>query len=126
MLFRSFDGLMDEKEKEDLKKLVVDLIHEPSVKPFFDTTWKIMREQEIIAPGVQISRPDRILTEGKNAILIDFKTGVAKESHHEQLNNYGETLSKMGYQNIRKYLIYLKEKPEVVEVQSDPQQRIAS
>ena len=85
-----------------------------------------MREQEIIAPGVQISRPDRILTEGKNAILIDFKTGVAKESHHEQLNNYGETLSKMGYQNIRKYLIYLKEKPEVVEVQSDPQQRIAS
>ena len=121
-----FDGLMSATEQAELKQLVTDLILDPAVKPFFDTTWKVMREQEIIAPGAEISRPDRILIEGKNAIIVDFKTGAANASHQEQLNRYGATLTKMGYQNIRKYLIYLKEKPEVVEVHADTQQRIAS
>ena len=40
-------------------------------------------------------------------MVIDFKTGIEKESHRKQLTNYKNILTQMGYSNVQGVLLYL-------------------
>ena len=55
-------------------------------------------------------RPDRVIIEGNNATIIDYKTGKPSDEHHKQLHYYGEVLENMGYGQIKKFLIYTADK----------------
>ena len=66
-------------------------------------------------PGGKAIRPDRVLIKGKDAVVIDYKTGAESDEHNEQLNKYAEVLSAAGYKNIRKYIYYISRK-KVIEI----------
>jgi len=110
-----FEGLISEDEKYEVRELVVQVMEHPVLKGFFDTDWEVKREQEILTPEAKTLRPDRVLVREKEAILIDFKTGKQHEAHWEQVLNYADKLTGMGYEKVKKYLVYLPG-PEVVEV----------
>ncbi len=114
-----FEGMAKDVQRDDLHKLILQVIDHPSVKPFFDSDWEIRREQEILTTETRLLRPDRVLTKGDAAIIIDFKTGNPNESHHHQLRTYSHTLTEMGYCSIQRYLVYLKDHLEVVEVRDE-------
>ncbi|MFM8431543.1 MAG: 3'-5' exonuclease, partial [Bacteroidota bacterium] len=111
-----FDGLLPEDEKEQLKSIVLEVTSHPDIKRFFETDWEIKRESEILTPEGEMFRPDRTLTKGKEAVLVDFKTGSASPEHESQLLNYCSLLKSMGYESVTNYLVYLKDGPKVVEV----------
>lgn len=111
-----FDGLLPEDEKEQLKSIVLEVTSHPDIKGFFETDWEIKRESEILTPEGEMFRPDRTLTKGKEAVLVDFKTGSASPEHESQLLNYCSLLKSMGYESVTNYLVYLKDGPKVVEV----------
>ncbi|MFM7216913.1 MAG: UvrD-helicase domain-containing protein, partial [Bacteroidota bacterium] len=115
----AFDGLLPDSEKEQLKKIVLEISEHPSIRPFFETDWEIRREVEILTPAAQTLRPDRTLTKGDQAVIVDFKTGAPDEKHKNQLNEYGSLLSEMGYASVRKYLVYFQDGATVLEVEDD-------
>jgi predicted RecB family nuclease len=52
-------------------------------------------------------RPDRVMTDGKTVIVVDFKFGSPKPEYHEQVREYANLLADMGYNDIRGYLWYV-------------------
>ena len=74
---------------------------------WFDGSMDVLNELEIIEPGGHISRPDRVLINGSEAIVIDFKFGVVNErSHLRQVGKYVKLIGEMGYTCINGYVWY--------------------
>ena len=109
-----YEGLIAAEEQKGLISEVYRLLALPSVKPWFEPTdWNIRNEQELLLPGGQSYRPDRVMTKGNQARVIDYKTGERKPTDKQQVQQYKTLLEQIGYQDVTAYLFYLEE--EVVE-----------
>ncbi|NBU04994.1 MAG: hypothetical protein EBT39_01385, partial [Sphingobacteriia bacterium] len=64
-------------------------------------------ESEIITVTGELLRPDRIVFNSNETIIIDYKTGKENNSvYFKQLIKYQNALIEMGYKNIKKILVY--------------------
>ena len=57
--------------------------------------------------NLESRRPDRVMYDGKEMIVVDFKFGKTNEEYHVQVRKYIDILSSMGYPNVRGYLWYV-------------------
>ncbi len=86
----------------------------PNLHQWFAPGWDVVNEHKILAKG-NTYIPDRVILKGSNAVIIDFKRGAKSESHKNQIKNYADLLTQMGYQVEGMYLVYI-ELVELVEV----------
>jgi len=100
-------GLLKAEEENELGEMIHKMINRPDVKPLFAEGLLIKTEADILLSDGTWLRPDRVIIEGKKAIVIDFKTGKPKPEHEEQLNFYTAKLKEMGYENVEQKLIYV-------------------
>jgi ATP-dependent exoDNAse (exonuclease V) beta subunit len=102
-----------EKEKLDMyRKLLDNVVTHKQLKNYFSSKYEIWNEKDIFFEN-QTLRPDRVNIEGKNAILIDYKTGKTSNQHVNQINKYAESLKALKYNVKNKLLVYLNESIEV-------------
>ena len=87
----------------------------PKVQSWFSKDWEVLAERRLLR-NRQIYIPDRVLLKGNQAIVIDYKTGQPESKHKKQVNRYANMLEGMGYQVTEKYLLYVGEDMEIVEV----------
>ena len=52
-------------------------------------------------------RPDRVMMNGKETIVVDFKFAAPNVDHQRQVAQYMHLLSSMGYSNVKGYLWYV-------------------
>ena len=52
-------------------------------------------------------RPDRVMTDGHETHVVDFKFGSPKAEYHEQVREYMTLLSSMGMPNVKGWLWYV-------------------
>jgi len=102
------EGLIDKEEKNHLIITIQKIVALPELKKYFEKGLKIKNEAEIIMATGDMYRPDRVVINGKEAIIIDYKTGEVKPQHKEQINNYAEMVKQMGYRVEKKLLVYLE------------------
>jgi ATP-dependent helicase/nuclease subunit A len=117
------EGIISGTDREALQKQLTELLSIPEVASWFSADWSVRTEVPILLPGGAENRIDRLVTKEKNAIVIDFKTGVRKKSDHDQVLDYINILRLMNFTEVKGYLLYLKEK-EVVEVKESGKQKI--
>ena len=84
------------------------------VRQWFDPHWKVFNECSIITAKGEY-RPDRVITDGTQTIVIDFKFGSPHDGYKRQVRNYMSLLSRMGYPDVQGYLWYVTT-PEIVKV----------
>lgn len=101
------EGLVSKKESQTLIDQLKIVFSNPIVQSWFNTDWKVKAEVSIIVKDDQPKRPDRVLLKGKNAIIIDFKTGIEKSNDKKQVLEYSTLLKEMGYQNVEAHLLYI-------------------
>lgn len=89
-----------------LKQSILNLIDNSPLKMYFSRDWRVLNESEIITPDGEILRPDRIVVKNNMAVVIDYKTGLKRQADVNQINRYASMLLKMGYEDVRKYLVY--------------------
>lgn len=109
------DGMISRESLSELERKINVLVAKTNLSELFLGGRTIRTETDILLPGGRFIRPDRVITDGVKATIVDYKTGKKRESDVEQVNNYAEILSKMGYRDIKKYLVYIGEE-ELVEV----------
>ena len=64
----------------------------------------------------EILRPDRIVISENEACIIDYKTGKENTpKYQQQMKDYQWALEKMGYQKIKKLLVYIDDL-KIIEV----------
>ena len=82
------------------------------VADWFSGRWRIFNECTILTKDRQTGqmterRPDRVMTDGKEMIVVDFKFGRRKDQYLEQVREYMQLLSDMGYDHVRGYLWFV-------------------
>jgi len=90
----------------------------PQTSRWFDSRWTEYNECEIltIIDGDAVEqRPDRVITDGNETIVIDYKSGKENKKYKGQVLKYMELLTMMGYKNVKGYLWYFMN-DEIVEV----------
>jgi RecB family exonuclease len=108
-------GLILPDEKEQLEKIFGTLFAIPFLERLFSDDVKVLTEAEILLPDGDFFRPDRVVVDGEDTFIIDYKTGRPNERHKSQLNRYSGLLAEMGYKNITRVLIYLESKPVIMK-----------
>jgi len=105
-------GLLDENFEDDLRNEIRAILNDNNVSEWFKHGGNIKIEAEIITddPDKPVIRPDRVLIDGKNIKLLDYKTGKEKDDDKKQLQEYTKILKHAGYDNVETYLYYLENK----------------
>jgi CRISPR/Cas system-associated exonuclease Cas4 (RecB family) len=75
--------------------------------------FKVLSEIEICDEHQRIHRPDKVLVNDEQTVVIDFKTGKQETSHKQQVADYCRLLEVTGLKSISGYLIYTSEKEAV-------------
>jgi len=101
--------------REKLQHMVQKRMADPRVAEWFSERWTLYNECDILLPDGQTRRPDRVMTDGKQTIVVDFKFGREQYGHHEQVKDYMRLLSEMGLNNVKGYLWYVYSN-DIVEV----------
>ncbi len=91
---------------EKVKALMDSVLNSDAVKPFFNPDNAYKTECDILCGG-EIVRPDRIVFAGDETWVVDYKTGSHKEKYEDQVRGYMSVLEKMGYENVKGFLLYI-------------------
>ena len=67
---------------------------------------KVLAERELFYNSA-ILRPDMVLENEENTVLIDFKTGEEDEKYEEQVARYGAALQQMGSKPVKAFILYI-------------------
>ncbi len=94
-------------EKENFIKNINKVVCNPALAPFFDAKNILLTERSILQAHKPNQKPDRVVINGLEAYLLDYKTGKPEPYHIEQLENYSSLLETMGYRVVDKQLVYL-------------------
>ena len=109
------EGFITREEKDPLHQQIQELMSVPPVATWFSSEWEVRTEIPILLPDGSENRIDRLLINGKRAIIIDFKTGEPLKSDQRQVLTYIDILRKMNFLEVEGYLLYIKYK-QVVSV----------
>ena len=106
------DGVLyDENISRDkVEAMIRKRLESPKVSDWFSDRWRVFNECSIlqVEDGVTTEhRPDRVMQDDKETVVVDFKFGKPKPQYHQQVKEYMELLSSMGHQNVRGYLWYV-------------------
>lgn len=104
----TFEGRWEEAIALEIHQKLAQLFALPQVKAWFDPNLPTLTEQGILVPGGAQKRPDRILIGKDEALVIDFKTGVKRESHAHQVYEYMELVKSLTQLPVKGYLCYLE------------------
>ncbi|MCH7410357.1 UvrD-helicase domain-containing protein [Belliella sp. DSM 111904] len=110
-----FEGRISEVEKGGIELQLNGLFENTLFKSWFGTGAVFLPEQGILLPGGKQRRPDRVILEGENAIVVDFKTGEKRSSYEKQVKEYVNLVAELTSLETVGYLCYL-ESGEIVKV----------
>lgn len=100
-------GIIKEEEKQKLIDSALEVLNNPELQIILGKASESIVEKNIIDAHGKLHRPDRVLINADEVIILDYKfTLEESDKHIEQVNNYRVLLSEMGYQNIKTYLFY--------------------
>lgn len=109
-------GIIRTEELKEVLKVIDKLMNHEQVGKFFAAGLTVKNEAEMLMADGHAQRPDRLIFSKDALIIIDYKTGKPESKHEKQIIGYANNLASMGYKNIQKYLIYLNENIQVIEV----------
>ena len=96
------------------------------VADWFSPRWTLFNECTILCEDVdkktgkrefQMRRPDRVMKDGEEVVVVDFKFGKMNDKYTHQVASYIGYLREMGYTNVRGYLWFVINN-EVKEVEA--------
>jgi hypothetical protein len=109
-------GLIDNNQKKELQRIMDELIHQPEINAYFKIGLKVRAEAEVLLPSGKSYRPDRIVFNHSETVIMDYKTGKPDKIHWDQIRSYAHILEEMGYHNVIKYLLYIDQPVNIVKV----------
>ena len=107
-----FEGIIYDEHitAERIAGMLRKRLSNPKVADWFSSRWTLFNECTILSVEngeVKEQRPDRVMTDGKEWIVVDFKFGSPKAEYHDQVRTYMNLLASMGHSHITGYLWYV-------------------
>ncbi|MBP1542059.1 MAG: UvrD-helicase domain-containing protein [Prevotella sp.] len=118
------EGVLYDNEitKEKLAQMLRKRLESKQAKDWFSNRWNLFNECSILQlmPNGEVRerRPDRVMTDGHETHVVDFKFGQPKEEYLEQVREYMRLLRQMNMPHVRGWLWYVYSN-RIEEVTSD-------
>ena len=110
-------AVINKEQAELLKETITRIVTHPGLETYYNTKDLVYNERDIITKTGRVLRPDRVVINSKNeAIIIDYKTGVAYKEHTQQLQVYQDVLEEMKIKVKKKILVYTNNEVTVKEI----------
>ena len=95
---------------EKISAMLHKRLNNKRVADWFSDRWTLFNECSILTVenGEVIERrPDRVMTDGREWVVVDFKFGSPKDEYHDQVREYMQLLADMGHTHIKGYLWFV-------------------
>jgi len=99
-------GAITTLQQKELSITLEKIVTHPELTAFYSPEKKILNERDIICNGT-VYRPDRLVIEGSDVTIIDYKTGSYNNDHHQQVFHYATLLAALGYAVKKRLLVYI-------------------
>lgn len=112
------EGIIYDREisREHLQNMIRRRLQTPQVAEWFEPgRWTLYNECSILTTDGGTRRPDRVMTDGSQTIVVDFKFGSERTDYHDQVREYMNLLTEMGMPQVRGYLWFVYSN-KIVEV----------
>ena len=100
-----------EEQKQRIIAIVERAMVNAQAHEWFSPKWSVLNERSILSwddeGNIAPIRPDRVISDGQQIILIDYKTGHYSNDHKKQMQKYIDHLQRAGKTNIKAYLWYI-------------------
>lgn len=94
-----------------IKAVLRQRLSDKRVADWFSGKWELFNECSILFVDtdgqVKERRPDRVMTDGKQVVVVDFKFGSPRAGHHAQVRQYMDLLQSMGYADVKGFIWYV-------------------
>ena len=100
------DGTLDYNTAQMLKDRFRQMANNTIIGEAFSPKAIVKNECDILCNG-EIIRPDRFAELPDKIFLLDYKTGIKRNSHHIQIKKYIGALQSMVEKEIKAYLVYI-------------------
>lgn len=107
------EGIIYDSEMttERLREMLRKRLQDERVRAWFSPGWTLYNECTILSTDAEgrvvERRPDRVMTDGRRMVVVDFKFGKPQLEHREQVSEYMALLRQMGHQEVEGYLWYV-------------------
>lgn len=122
LLRLEMDGLLYGQDitAEMLRQHIENSMNNPQIADWFSNRWQLYNECTILTYDPytdthQEHRPDRVMANGEETIVVDFKLHSFKDSYRDQVRRYMTLMRRMGHKNVRGYL-WLVLSNKIIEV----------
>jgi len=103
------DGKVAASDAEKMLVELTELLSDREVKSWFDGTYRVVNERNILTGANGIKRPDRIMIGDDRVVVVDYKSGdVESDKYKYQLRAYIRELINCGFRNVSGYIWYTK------------------
>ncbi len=117
-----FEGIIYDSTltRKRIERMIRLRLATPQVADWFSSRWTLFNECTILSLDPQSGkvcqrRPDRVMTDGRQTVVVDFKFGRPQQDHRSQVIQYMELLSQMGHPSVSGYLWYFYSN-QIIEV----------
>jgi len=113
LLALQHDGVLynDEVTSKKLIGILSKRLEDSRISNWFSDRWTLFNECAILRIDEQGKvverRPDRVMTDGQETLVVDFKFGKSKAAYREQVCEYMQLLQQMGMPNVQGFLWYV-------------------
>lgn len=111
------DGKVLKEEQTSLTSILHKVTEHPKLQECFLEENTVYNERAILSKKGSIYIPDRIVVYPNGlTTIIDYKTGIPKEEHSFQIENYANLLEEMDFKINQKFLVYINKEIKVITV----------
>ena len=101
----------NEVTAEKVTDMLRKRLNSPQVADWFSGRWQLFNECSILSTDsngrLQERRPDRVMTNGSETHVVDFKFGRPRTEYHQQVQEYMQLLRSMGMPGVKGWLWYV-------------------
>ena len=109
LLLLEQEGIIYDRDitRQRLEQLITRRLSDPRVADWFSERWTIYNECNILMPDGRTCRPDRVMTDGRETIVVDFKFARERDGYYDQVCSYMSLLTEMGMPNVKGFLWFV-------------------
>lgn len=109
-------SLINNHQSVEFKQILLKSLGCMPQKEWFSNKYKILNEASIILPSKTTKRPDRVLFNNEEIIVIDYKfTSTQQKKHIDQVKEYMSLINKIENKTTKGYIWYILTN-ELIEV----------
>ncbi|WP_187260872.1 UvrD-helicase domain-containing protein [Pontibacter beigongshangensis] len=100
------EGIISEREKPNLRKRLQPILEHPKLQHYFSEKVVVEHEKELLDARAYLYKPDRVVFDGAQVVLVEFKLPPPEPEHRNKLDHYAVRFKQLGYEQVKCILYY--------------------